>query len=55
MKGKNCNCQDETKKENNVDETKSEFKHIFQCLLKKMMKHSWQKTMANDTFDNRYT
>ena len=54
MKRKNCNCQGETKKENNVDERKSEFKHIFQCLLKKMMKHSWQKTMANDTFDNRY-
>ena len=54
VKGKNCNCQDNTQKENDVDERKSEFKHIFQCLLKKMMKHSWQKTMANDTFDNRY-
>ena len=50
---KNCNCQDEVKKENTVGDTKSELKHIFQCLLKKMMKHSWQKTMVNDTLENR--
>ena len=31
----------------------SEFESILKCLVKKMLKHSWIKTLENDTFENR--
>merc|ERR1739848_595259 len=31
----------------------SEFESILKCLVKKMFKNSWMKTLENDTFENR--
>ena len=47
---KSCQCNNRQKDKNsNV----FEFKSIIQCLFKKMLKYSWTKTLAKDTFENR--
>ena len=50
-------CQCDKSKRTMVDKNNSsnvsEFQSILKCLSKKMLRKSWSKTLANDTFGNR--
>ena len=50
-------CQCDNSNKTMVDKNNSnvsEFQSILKCLSKKILRKSWSKTLANDTFGNRF-
>ena len=48
-----CECNNSKKTMPDIINNVSEFQSILKCLSKKILRKSWSKTLANDTFGNR--